>query len=149
MDANDDTNDDTTSSNVSSESESESESEPVSVPGSLPPPKKKKKKRLCKYRAQWEEEFKWLESVRGEPAKANCTVCRRQFSVTHGGKSDVRQHGKGDHHKQALKQKKRQSALHQFVVPLATPEANKVTMLNKHVCHCLRLASYYCKHCLQ
>ena len=75
-------------STTTSESETEREDDGVEVavlPPADPPPPKKKKKRSCKYRAEWETNFKWLESVRGDPLRANCTVCRRQFTVSHGG----------------------------------------------------------------
>ena len=127
----------TTTTSEFSESETERErdgdddvtvEEVAVLPPAGPPPPKKKKKRSCKYRAEWEADanFKWLESVRGDPFKANCTVCRRQFTVSHGGLSDVRQHAAGENHKRYEKQKRSQGALAQFLVPQATPETNKV-----------------------
>ena len=55
-------------------------------------PPAKKKKRLQKYRQEWEEANPWVCRVTGDEYKANCTVCRRVFSVAHGGLSDIKQH---------------------------------------------------------
>ncbi|CAJ1064635.1 uncharacterized protein LOC102077137 [Xyrichtys novacula] len=86
----------------------------------------KRKREDASTELKWEADFKWLESVQGDPFKANCTVCRRQFIVSHGGFSDIRQHAAGENHKRLVKQKRSQGALTQFLVPQATPETNKV-----------------------
>ena len=62
------------------------------------PPPPKKGKRQQKYRREWEEANPWLDSVSGDVFKANCKACRRSFSVSHGGLSDVRQHASGGQH---------------------------------------------------
>jgi len=49
----------------------------------------KKRKRLCRYRTDWELEFPWCHSVRGQQFVAECRLCRKTFSIAHGGRSDV------------------------------------------------------------
>ena len=102
----------------------------------LPPPgtpNRKKRKGKAKYRKEWEKDFKWIDSVREDEFKANCTVCRRQFSVSHGGLTDVKQHASGEAHKKNETQRRSQGALTQFLVRQATPEANMVCQITKHV----------------
>ena len=111
-------------------SESESELEEDVNNNNLPPPPKKKQKRQTKYRAEWEKEYVWLESIRNDVYKANCTVCRRLFSISHGGVNDVKQHAAGENHKKNEKQRRSQGALTQFLVRQATPEANLVCQIS-------------------
>ena len=93
----------------------------------LPPPpgtpKRKKGKRKAKYRKEWERDFKWIDSVREDEFKANCTVCKRQFLVSHGGLTDVKQHASGEAHKKNKTQRRSQGALTQFLVRQATRKA--------------------------
>ena len=63
----------------------------------------KKRKRLCRYRADWGKEFDWCRMVHNDCFAAECTLCRRTFSVAHGGRSDVVQHSKKDCHQKALR----------------------------------------------
>ena len=110
----------------------------------LPPPpgtpKRKKGKRKAKYRKEWERDFKWIDSVREDEFKANCTVCRRKFLVSHGGLTDVRQHASGEARKKNETQRRSQGALTQFLVRQATLEANMVCQITKHVCCMLVVA---------
>ncbi|XP_056132361.1 zinc finger and BTB domain-containing protein 17-like [Lampris incognitus] len=62
-------------------------------------PPKKKTKRLKKYRSKWENDYYWLKCVSDNVYKANCTVCRRVFSIGHGGVGDIKQHGSGENHR--------------------------------------------------
>ena len=66
-------------------------------------PPRKKLKRMVRYKQDWESEFPWLNTVRNNEFKGYCTVCRKEFSVGHGGKGDVVHHSEGSGHKQALK----------------------------------------------
>ncbi|CAL8269981.1 unnamed protein product [Arctogadus glacialis] len=72
-------------------------------------------------------------SVREDEFKANCRVCKRQFLVSHGGLTDVKQHASGEAHKKNETQRRSQGALTQFLVRQATPEANMVCQITKHV----------------
>ncbi|KAJ8349752.1 hypothetical protein SKAU_G00248820 [Synaphobranchus kaupii] len=100
---------------------------------------KKRMKRLCKYRSEWEKEHDWLENVRDNAYKANCTVCRRNVSISHGGLADVKQHASGENHKRSERQRRSQGAMSQFLVRQATPEANMVTAAEvAHVYHTVK-----------
>ena len=72
--------------------------------------------------------------------KVNCTVCKRQFLVSHGGLTDVKQHASGEAHKKNETQRRSQGALTQFLVRQATPEANMVCQITKHFCCMLVVA---------
>ncbi|XP_078282406.1 uncharacterized protein LOC144608476 [Rhinoraja longicauda] len=60
-----------------------------------------KKKRLCSYNEQWEAKKTWVQPVGGDSTKAFCTLCRREFSIGHGGESDLTQHASTAVHKKA------------------------------------------------
>lgn len=62
--------------------------------------------------------------------EANCTVCRRRFSISHGLVSDVKQHAAGENHNKNEKQRRSQGALAQFLVRQATREANLVCQIS-------------------
>ena len=119
---------DATAAESNSESESSGEKEQVeeNTPPRPGPPPKKKAKRKSKYRAEWEKDYTWLESVREDEHKAHCMVCRRAFTVSHGGLNDVTKHASGECHKKNEKKKKSQGALRTFLIPQSTPEANMV-----------------------
>lgn len=93
-------------------------------PNTTPP--KKKQKRLQKYRAEWEEENPWVKKVPENIYKANCTVCHRAFSISHGGLHDLKQHASSAGHANNMRGKKQMQTLDQFVVQQASPEADKV-----------------------
>ena len=109
----------------------------------LPPPpgtpKLKKGKRKAKYRKEWEKDFKWIDSVREDEFKANCTVGKRTFLVSHGCLTYV-EHASGEAHKKNKTQRRSQGALTQFLVRQATLEANMVCQITKHVCCMLVVA---------
>ncbi|CAL9686817.1 unnamed protein product [Knipowitschia caucasica] len=90
-------------------------------------PPRKKTKRMQKYREEWEQENTWVEKVRDNMYKASCTVCRRTFSVAHGGQTDLRQHASSGGHMRNVRDNKTRGTLDQFVVHQATPEADMVT----------------------
>lgn len=101
------------------------------VSGSTPstssaPTPPKKKKRMQRYREEWEKDSTWVEKVRDNIYKAHCTVCRRTFSVAHGGLADIKQHASSAGHTRNIKDTKTRGTLDQFVVHQATPEADMV-----------------------
>lgn len=89
-------------------------------------PPRKKKKRMQKYREEWEKENSWVGKVQDNEYKANCTVCRRIFSIGHGGLADLRQHAASSGHMRNVKEKSTRVTMNKFVVHLATPEADQV-----------------------
>lgn len=48
----------------------------------------KPKKRLCKFREVWKADYSWL-AISHLESFAHCTVCNKDFSVSHGGLSDI------------------------------------------------------------
>lgn len=89
-------------------------------------PPRKKQRRMQKYRVEWEKANDWVEKVRENSYKAHCTVCRRVFSIAHGGVADLKQHALSDGHKKNTRDTTRRRTLDQFVVHQATPEADMV-----------------------
>lgn len=90
-----------------------------------------KKRRLQKYRKEWEREYSWVECVRGNDFKANCTVCRRVFTIGHGGVCDLKQHASGESHKRNERARRTQAdqVLSKFLVRQASPEADLVRII--------------------
>lgn len=60
-----------------------------------------KKKRLCSYNKNWEVKNIWIKPVSGDSTKAFCSLCRREFSVAHGGENDLTKHASTEMHKKA------------------------------------------------
>ncbi|XP_063355484.1 signal transducer and activator of transcription 1-alpha/beta-like isoform X2 [Pelmatolapia mariae] len=87
-------------------------------------PQRKGKKRLQKYREEWEKENTWLKKVRDNTYKAHCTVCRRTFSIGHGGLTDLKQHASSGGHMKNMRDVKARGTLDQFVVHQTTAEAD-------------------------
>lgn len=62
----------------------------------------KKPKTLCKYLQKWgREAYPYLTKSNIGQSHAFCKICCTDFSVSHGGKSDVSQHEKSAKHKRA------------------------------------------------
>ncbi|XP_036375006.1 uncharacterized protein LOC118771200 [Megalops cyprinoides] len=89
-------------------------------------PRAKKEKRLQKYRRAWENNYQWLECVRENVYKANCTVCHRVFSISHGGICDIKQHASGENHRRSerLRRTRGDGAFSKYLVRQASPEAD-------------------------
>ena len=85
----------------SSESSHNTDGEHRELEGGSTPPRRKKPKRLVRYRHDWEKRFSWVEKVQSNVFKAYCNLCRLQFSISHGGKSDVVHHSKTEGHVKA------------------------------------------------
>ncbi|CAB1438054.1 unnamed protein product, partial [Pleuronectes platessa] len=79
---------------------------------------------MQKYREEWEKANTWVENVRENIYKAHCTVCRRTFSVAHGGLTDLKPHASSGGHMLSIRDNKTKGTLDQFVVHQATPEAD-------------------------
>ena len=71
----------------------------------VPGPGPSKKKRVVSYNKKWEEKHSWVKPVSGDQSRVFCTFCRREFSITHGGENDLKQHASTDMHKRATKNK--------------------------------------------
>ena len=81
------------------ESGEEKEDGVEEVPGPCPA----KKKRLVSYNKKWEETHSWVKPVSGELSRVFCNLCRREFSVGHGGENEVKKHASTEIHKRAQK----------------------------------------------
>ena len=71
----------------------------------VPGPGPSKKKRLVSYNKKWEEKHSWVKPVSGDQSRVFCTFCRGEFSISHGGENDLKQHASTDMHKRATKNK--------------------------------------------
>lgn len=91
-----------------------------------PPRPQKRKHRQQKYRREWEEANQWLDRVPEDDYKANCKACRRTFSVSHGGLSDVKQHAAGDLHSRNIRTQRSQAPVSQFFIAETSPEIDSV-----------------------
>ena len=67
----------------------------------VPGPGPSKKKRLVSYNKKWEEKHSWVKPVSGDQSRVFCTFCRGEFSISHGGENDLKQHASTDMHKRA------------------------------------------------
>lgn len=85
----------------------------------------KPKKVLCKYLSKWEEEFTFLKKSRLEN-HAFCVICRSDFSVGHGGRTDVTQHKKTAKHSRFEQQMKHTTGITNYMA-MSGGEADKVT----------------------
>jgi len=101
------------------------------------PPRPKKTKRLQKYRREWEEANPWLDSVSGDVYKANCKVCRRVFSVAHGGLTDIRQHASGEQHSRNIRTQRTQAQVSQFFMTETSPEIDSVWDITSYLSGCV------------
>ncbi|XP_013858856.1 uncharacterized protein LOC106514241 [Austrofundulus limnaeus] len=85
----------------------------------------KKVKTSCKYLEKWDSEFTFLKKSRVGHNYTFCKICNCDFSVSHGGRNDVRQHEKSVKHKRGLEAQKHAQAMSPFVTRNAT-EADQV-----------------------
>ncbi|KAL8176603.1 UNVERIFIED_CONTAM: hypothetical protein K2H54_036881 [Gekko kuhli] len=83
----------------------------------------KKGRRMQKYRAEWEKEFSWLHKVQDNALKARCSACNRDFSISHGGVCDVKQHAAGGGHIRSVRMQNQKRA--EFLKTDGSPEADK------------------------
>ena len=69
---------------------------------SLDKPARKKTKYMSKYNKDWEKDFVGLRGVKSDPGRAECTYCMTTFSVSSGGKNDVKKHFSNPTHERAV-----------------------------------------------
>lgn len=55
-------------------------------------PPKKKPRYMCVYLSNWEKNYFWIGPVKTNKHKAYCSLCRKEFSIAHGGNNDCLQH---------------------------------------------------------
>lgn len=85
---------------------------------------KKKLKRSCNYKSEWESEFTWVRKDTNLE-KAFCKSCLKLFSISHGGKNDLKKHKKSMEHINKLKSAKQSKVLTNFFPTEFTPQYDK------------------------
>ncbi|KAK6493456.1 hypothetical protein HHUSO_G3049 [Huso huso] len=74
-----------------------------------------------------EKDFTRVNKVHDNIFKARCTVCRKEFSISHGRVCDLRQHEAGGGHAHNCRTRRTNQAIQLFFVPERSPEADKIT----------------------
>jgi hypothetical protein len=129
--------DDTVSHSVSvanSAGSSSSDDEQLKQCDTTPP---KKRKRLCRFNPAWLKEFSWCREVPSNRFEVECKLCRRIFSVGHGGKNDISSHNKSDFHKRNVASAKCSSIRSFYVASTPTGLDKQVSMSNCYFVACL------------
>ncbi|KAL4104811.1 hypothetical protein QTP88_020087 [Uroleucon formosanum] len=83
--------------------------------------------RSCKFREVWKADYRWLAESHQE-SFSRCTVCNKDFSVSHGGLSDVKQHEKSNLHKINSKSVTSSQILNTFFIKPNTAESQKTAL---------------------
>lgn len=121
-------------------SDSDGLSEPGTSTYKSPP---KKTKRLCTFRDDWKKSYQWLTKGDSE-FYARCKLCNKDFSISHGGLSDVKQHDKGSEHKRRSTAGITSQVMSNFFTKQNTVEADNVTLAEvASTFHCVKHNSSY------
>lgn len=59
-------------------------------------------KRNCKFSDELQKDYPFLKKVCGEVDRVKCTLCRSEFSISHGGRSDIKDHLKCGKHQASV-----------------------------------------------
>lgn len=60
--------------------------------------KRKRIKRMCVYREEWQQKYSFIKKNETLCYKSYCDLCRKSFSISHGGLNDVKKHCAGSDH---------------------------------------------------
>ena len=71
----------------------------------------KKRKYACKYKNEWKREFPFIQGSSKGTGYATCTLCRSDFSIEHGGRTDITTHQGSEKHKAAATQHRSQPSI--------------------------------------
>ena len=80
-----------------------------------------------KFKSEWKKTWPFLQEVKNDPYKFLCTICNRQVSCGHMGKTDVERHISKTMHKSNAKCMKSQSTLN--FQPVSSTISEKVAKL--------------------
>lgn len=112
--------------------------------------KNKKAKRMCVYKKEWEQQYPWLQTDNDNVYKSQCVLCKRFFSISHGGLNDVRKHSSSAEHKKNEQIKKKNQTLNQFLKgdSLNSDEEKKIAAEIVKVYHTVKHGvSFRCTEC--
>jgi hypothetical protein len=91
---------------------------------SISPPKKKKKLQYKQlYLKKWEETFAWVAPA-SSGDRAYCKLCNNNFSISHCGQFDIKQHAQNKGHQQKEKENVGVNKLSSYFV--STKKQNKI-----------------------
>lgn len=76
----------------------------------------KKMKRMCRFRESWKTTYACITPVNSNVYRANCTRCKREFGIGHGGEGDIKIHMSSESHKQAERVVKQNSIMEKFMI---------------------------------
>nr|XP_049699481.1 uncharacterized protein LOC126055228 [Helicoverpa armigera] len=132
-----------------SDPETVSESE-AKTDASTSTPKKKKQRRMCSFLDVWMKSYSFIKSVPNNKLRALCTLCQKEFSISHGGKNDIEKHQKCNEHQKRERSASLSASLKIFLKTeqMSTQEekviAAEVTKAYHSVKHCLSFNSLEC-----
>ena len=75
----------------------------------------KKVKRLCTFREIWLNSYTWLKKSKNNNLYGHCKVCKKDFLISNGGKSDVQHHANSVSHKRIESSSKQSTAINTFL----------------------------------
>lgn len=104
---------------------SDSEEQNITNTSHTPP---KKVKRLCTFRDLWLNSYTWLRKSENNNLFGNCKLCKKDFLITHGGKSDVQHHANSVSHRQKESSSKKLCTINSFFVTKNTLESQQVNL---------------------
>jgi hypothetical protein len=87
----------------------------------------KKFKRMCSINSEWLIKYTWLKYVPDDETKLFCKVCSKSFTISHGGKCDVKKHANGFQHKKYNNQINQNQFLSSFISSSRDINADKVS----------------------
>ena len=70
--------------------------------------------------------YSFISKVQGNCYKAFCTLCKREFTISHGGLSDVKQHVSGAEHKKNDRTVASNAVVNKFFVKPFTTQHQQV-----------------------
>lgn len=106
----------------------------------------KKQKRLCLYRSEWEKNDSfstWLRKSYNNPNKAFCKVCCKEFSIGHGGESDLKQHASSKSHKENIIKVKQNNMISTFLKKTEEVEPLNLQVIAAEVTHAYHIVSHH------
>lgn len=89
--------------------------------------KKVKMKRMCVYRKEWEQKYDFIKKDNSSCYKSYCNLCKKSFSISHGGSNDVKKHCAGLEHQRCKQDLRKNRMLQEFLnKDILTSEEEKV-----------------------